>query len=112
MVADYHDEMVCDLAQYYHIYDWRTYPARLIATYVAGLPPESRTVMAVNHQRPIDIYTLLASIGDILSVAHGGKPWLMDILTGEKVEEESHGYESAEDFREARAKLIERMQHG
>ena len=38
------DEVICDLAETYHIYDYRRVPVRLLGTLVSGLGSESRTV--------------------------------------------------------------------
>lgn len=58
------DAFICDMAQTYHIYDWRAYPTELIATLAAGLPDDSR----VNLKRAgskIDLITaLLAKLVD------------------------------------------------
>ena len=34
--------MICDLAQTYHIFDWRELPPSMVATLVIGLPRNSR----------------------------------------------------------------------
>lgn len=36
------DFLVCDLAQYYGVLDWKSHPMDLIATLTVGLPDESR----------------------------------------------------------------------
>ena len=34
--------MICDLAQIYHVFDWRELPPDMVATLVIGLPRNSR----------------------------------------------------------------------
>lgn len=36
------DELICDFAQVYHIYDWRELPPTKVATLTVGLPQNSR----------------------------------------------------------------------
>ena len=38
------DELVCDMAETYHVLDWRALPLRLAATLAAGLPETSRSL--------------------------------------------------------------------
>ena len=36
------DALICDLAETYHIYDYRSLPVKLVATLSAGLRDDSR----------------------------------------------------------------------
>lgn len=104
------------MAQFYHIYDYRAYPARYIATLAAGLPPESRVCMAQNGQTPVDIYTLLGIIADTLTLSAGGDAWVLDrMVDGEDPEiitEEKQQFDTGADFLEARAKALEKIENG
>lgn len=62
----FHDELVCDFAEYYHIYDYRRLPARYAATLACGLRPDSRCYMAAYEVNINTQETLLAEICDIL----------------------------------------------
>ena len=42
MLGKYKDEMICDLAEYYHIYNYKAVPVPLLATLVNGLREDSR----------------------------------------------------------------------
>jgi hypothetical protein len=42
MLAQAHDELVCDLAETYHIYDMRALPVRTLAVLACGLGANSR----------------------------------------------------------------------
>ena len=45
MIAFHEEELTCDLAEYYHIYDRRSVPCRLLGTLAVGLRAESRIGM-------------------------------------------------------------------
>lgn len=45
MIATDKEALICDLAECYHIYDYRALPARLLATLSAGLRENSRIKM-------------------------------------------------------------------
>lgn len=56
--------MICDLAETYHIYDYRGLPVQTLATLVCGLRSNSRVKMKMSGMT-IDMNTLLlASITD------------------------------------------------
>lgn len=109
------DALICDLAETYHIYDWRKLPVRFVAKLAYGLPSNSRIKRIINGQKDINDTMLLAIIAD-------GVRWLMwsktkdaeknrnmpasifEQLTGE--EKSNTGFNSAEEFEAARAKLL------
>ena len=58
------DALICDLAETYHIYDYRSLPVKLVATLSAGLRENSRIKMsAAGVKAPYDTL-LLATIAD------------------------------------------------
>ena len=58
------DALICDLAETYHIYDYRSLPVKLVATLSAGLRDNSRIKMsAAGVKAPYDTL-LLATIAD------------------------------------------------
>ena len=62
------DALICDFAETYRIYDYRALPARLAATYAAGLRHDARIMEKISGtQVPIDTL-LLASIADGIHV--------------------------------------------
>ena len=68
MVATGEDDLICDLAEVYHIYDWRSIPVKLAATLAAGLPDNSRSMKRLTGL-PCGMDTLLlAAIADRLSL--------------------------------------------
>ena len=62
------NDLICDFAEYYHIYDWRAFEISYAATLAAGLPERSRSMRKLTGL-PCDLNTvLLAAIADRLSV--------------------------------------------
>lgn len=119
MVAGYEDEFICDLAEYYHVYDWRGLPLKTAAVLANGLPLSSRTKMAMNGERITLDQALLAIIADRLSVLvwqntedgiNGRRPpkSILNALTKKKA---AHGnemtFKSSEDFEVAKRKILE-----
>ena len=58
------DALVCDLAETYHIYDYRSLPVHLVATLSAGLRDDSRIKMAAAGVPATQDTLLLATIAD------------------------------------------------
>lgn len=56
--------VICDLAEVYHIYDYRRVPGRLLGILVAGLGPNTRIGKKVNGVRGTVADVLLAQILD------------------------------------------------
>lgn len=114
------DALICDFAETYHIYDWRSLPGRYAATLAAGLRQDSRIRMKVSHVKANLDSSLLAMIHDDLtsliyvtvksrSKKHFAKPDLIAnrIIHGDtkKQADEYQGYTSAEDFEKAWERL-------
>lgn len=111
--------MVCDLAEYYHIYNYRELPVNYLATLVAGLRADSRTMQAISGTKfPLDI-TLLAAILDNVSIlvwsktkdAQKGrnKPKsVLEQLTTEKKPSKIVAFNSGADFDRAREAILDK----
>lgn len=72
---------ICDLAETYHIFDYKSLPLSRVAIFAIGLRENSRIKMKMNGEKyPIDTM-LLANIADSLSLA----TWLKtkDAINGE-----------------------------
>lgn len=68
MLAIDEEALICDLAETYHIYDYKSLPASRIATFSVGLRDNSRIKLAINKM-PCSLETLLmALIADRLSL--------------------------------------------
>lgn len=55
--------MICDLAETYHIYDYKAVPVQLLATLVSGLRDGSRVKTKLSGARaPMDVLLLAAAV--------------------------------------------------
>ena len=106
--------MICDLAETYHIVNYRELPAKTLAALVAGLRADSRTKMKMTGQRFPDNIIILALIFDRLSQLvwmnsedgrhNRNRPVsLYDKLTSEPKKEEIMVFDSGEEFDRAYA---------
>ena len=119
MISLDEDALICDLAETYHIYDYRSLPLRTVATLAAGLRDDSRIKLRASEY-PVALETMiLASISDrIGSIIYGlskdaekGKemPSIVKQLMGEAKEKDNNGamsFGSVDEFKRAYAKAI------
>lgn len=116
MIAFDEDAVICDLAETYNIYDYRSLPADLVATYVVGLRENSRIKTAMNGMKmPLDEY-LMAAIFDAVNwlcythTTNNTPPQrILDILLERKEDKHNDDYivfNSAEEFENARNALL------
>lgn len=94
--------LICDLAETYHIYDYRSLPVRLVATLSAGLRENARIrVKASGYKVPLDSL-LLAVIADRVGSILTGKSEMpiTNGLTDEPVNSRSNvkAFRSGADF--------------
>lgn len=124
MMAKYKDELLCDLAEYYHIYDLKALPATKVALFACGLRENSRVVKAIKGNKPDFTTILLAKIADSTSylawaqtkeARKGGKPpkFITPMILGQDKEEDKQvNFESPEAFEAERKKLLESIKKG
>ena len=105
--------LICDLAETYHIYDYRSLPVQLVATLSAGLRDNSRIKMRwANAPAPPEIQ-LLAIIADRIEAFRYGfsdqksKPpvSILEAMYGKASANGVRGFDSAEEFEATLAKL-------
>lgn len=117
MIGKYEDEMICDLAETYHVFNYRELPVKLLAALVSGLRANSRVKMKMTGAKIPDDITLLAAIYDRLTelawmqTADGHKNInrpvrLYDRLTKEDEEPEIMAFDSGSEFDRAYAAAI------
>lgn len=58
------DALLCDLAETYRIYDYKSLPCRMVATFSCGLRENSRIKMKIAGIEPIPEQMLMAAIAD------------------------------------------------
>ena len=120
MITYDEDAFICDFAETYHIYDYRSLPANLVATYAAGLRESSRIKTKMNGmERPFNEY-IMAAIYDGINwlcwtktedgIKGRNRPGRIMDLFLDKKESDATGndyqvYGSPEDFENAWARL-------
>ena len=67
MIRKDEDALICDFAETYHIYDYRSLPLRLVATLAAGLRDTSRVITNTTEAKASTTNTILAIIADHLA---------------------------------------------
>lgn len=119
MIAIDEDALICDLAETYQIYNYRSLPCRLVATFSCGLRENARIKLKINKMK-VDTDTLLLALAvDRLSMltyfktkdAEKGinKPTLIaPSFMDTEDSKEIKGFDSAEDFENERLKIIGR----
>jgi hypothetical protein len=107
MLAHHKSELICDLAEYYCILDYRRVPCRLLGTLAVGLRAESRIGM-LRESIKVDPETImLARIHDILMQVFSSKgekpePILRSFIIEKKSDKDTPmAYKSPEAFKRA-----------
>lgn len=111
------DELLCDLAEVYHIYDFRELPLMTVASFLYGLKDSSRTKMKLSGSK-IDLQTMLqAMMADCLNFLVWAKTEaaqknknrpksILNLLLGQEEDQKVEGFRSGEEFDEMRRKLM------
>lgn len=116
----YEDEVICDLAEYYHLYDINSLPALYLATLIRGLRHDSRLACAISGHKYTHTEILLGRIIDELSFQswtktkdaqhnHNRPDSLVNIFINGIPEKEIIDFDSPEDFERARAEILEEV---
>ena len=109
--------MICDLAETYHVFNYRELPVKLLATLVAGLRADSRTKMEINGAKAPTNTLIMALIFDKLNQwvwlnskegrkGHNPPPSLVEKLTAEPKQSKVQSYDRGEDFDAAYQRII------
>lgn len=117
MIRTDEDALICDLAETYHIYDYKRLPLKTVAALSAGLRDDSRVKMKLSGAVAPTDTMLLAAVADRLSLLvwmktkDGSKgrnkpKSILDSFNGK--ESNISAYISGEDFMKEREKLLER----
>lgn len=112
----YGDELTCDMAQYYHIIDYRGLPVKTLAALACGLPEDSRVMRKLSGAKTTPLLTLLAAIADRLGLlvwfqtkdGQKGRNRPKSILSElmKETEEKPQSFETPEDFEAERARIL------
>ena len=117
MARHLNNELVCDMAETYGVFDWRALPARLAATLAAGLRDDSRVKLAAAGSKVSPQLLVAALAADSLRLLvwqntkdgqHGrnAPASITAQLCGNDKEESAAGFDSPEAFRAWREKMI------
>lgn len=107
--------LICDFAETYHVLEWRALPARTAATLAMGLRPDSRIVRKMAGVQTTQDTMLLAMIADALHILvwqntkDGVKGQNKPVMITDRLismDDESIGFDGAEDFRSWRAEML------
>lgn len=115
------DAMICDLAEYYRIYDYKQLPLETVAILVYGLRDHSRIKMKMTDSRLTVEQTLFAIMADDLNYiawsktkdaqANINKPEsILERLRNKDVQQDCTGFATGEDFMRAWNKKREECQ--
>lgn len=117
IIARYENELICDLAETYHIYNYKSLPLSRVAIFAVGLRNDSRVKMKINGMKYPTETLLMASAIDRLSLmvwmnskdgANGvNRPKsVLNELLGNVAEKDIETFNSSEDFEEVRRKIL------
>lgn len=107
------DALICDLAETYQIFDYRSLPVQLAATLSAGLRDNSRIKLKAAGF-PVGLDTvILATISDNLTIFRAGmdkrnrgKPFLFtEAINGDNKRQKVRGFKTVEAFEAALSRI-------
>lgn len=112
------EALICDLAETYHIYDYKKLPLKMVAIFCAGLRSNSRIIrkMAGYKEESIEIM-LLSAIVDRLSMlwwaktedGHKNQNRPKLLLSDDSKAENINTFRSCGDFENERNKLLNKI---
>lgn len=111
------DSLICDFAQYYNIYDYKSLPLKRVGVLAIGLPDDSRIKLKMQGLKVGNKTLLLGVIADRLGLllwqnAGGDESNMPESITQQLMgivkETRDMGFDSAEDFEAFRASIIGR----
>lgn len=115
MLAHHKSELICDLAEYYHILDYRRVPGRLLGTLAVGLRADSRIGMLREGIKADTSTIMLVKLYDILMQVFSAKgkspePLLNKFIVEpkEKKNEKPMTFKSPDEFMKAWAEINKR----
>lgn len=110
------DELICDMAETYHVLNWRELPLKTAAILASGLHQDSRCFRKINGQKlRSDEYTQISILDELrlirwlqTSDAAKGKNRPESILNNllEPRKSKATGYRTPEEFEATRRKII------
>lgn len=117
MIARNENALICDFAETYHIYDYKSMPPKQAAILAVGLPADSRIKRDISDQKQTSEILLLATIADALNTLvwfktrDGQRGVNRPASVLQKFLEEPEEYEAFDSIEEYEAARRERMQN-
>lgn len=103
----YKDELICDLLETYHIFDYHGVPVKLLCTLCSGLGPDSRIGMKLSGRKAPMNTILLAMIYDYFAGADKDHVRILpNFLEEEEDEENVRTFMTGAEYEEARRKAL------
>lgn len=116
MVKADEDALICDMAETYHIYDWRKLPIRYVAILACGLSDDSRIKRKLSGQKASTDIMLKAIIADAVNFIawcqtedakkKKNRPKSIYAQLIKPESEKTAGFNTVEAFEAARAKIL------
>ena len=123
MLATNEDALICDLAETYHIFNYRQYKPKFIATLAVGLRDDSRIKMIINRSKlKLDQYVSIAILDCLkmlvwlntsdATIGENRPELILDRIFNNNTASQVEAYSDPDDFEKARKAIIERSKHG
>lgn len=116
MVSRDKEALICDLAETYHILDYKALPVPLLAVLASGLRDDSRIKMELAGMNHIPADIVIPQMADNISLIRysltagedaPAPAMLTQIMTGSDIKKETKGFSSPAEFEEARRRILE-----
>lgn len=114
MIALDENALICDLAETYQIYDYRSLPVKLVATFSAGLREDSRIKKKIRGTKVSFTEEALARFYDLFHVfalaqcgVEDEPESLLDYFNDELRPKKTVGFDTPEEYEAARRRIIE-----
>lgn len=111
------DEFICDMAETYHVFDWRELPLKTAAVLASGLHQDSRSFRKLNNQKlRSDEYIQIGILDELRIIAwmmtkdaaKGKNPPESVLKTMLEPKKKTMGFRTAEEFEARRKNIIAR----
>ena len=123
MIRTSENDLICDLAETYHVYNWRALPPFTAAALAVGLRDSSRIKMRLSGARYRTETLLLAGIADRLSILiwqntedgrkGRNKPkMIVEQMQKPAAKPDTEVYNTAEEYEAAREKIRRKILNG
>ena len=117
MIHTDENALICDLAETYHIFNYKELPVNTVATLSVGLNEDSRIKKKLRNVQDIPTYIVNAFIIDALNILiwqntlDGSKgenkpESILKKITGESEDKDTLSFASGDDFEKHRKELI------